>query len=168
VNGIDCLREEDVLDAVASGRWPDRVAPDLEAHVERCAICADLVVVAGALADEYEVAWREAEPPESQVVWWRAQVRAREQATRAAVRPIAAVQAIALVSTIAVLLAVASAMSTWPQAWANWLEAFALLADLEAPGLVTVAGFVQRGVVLALAVWLLLAPVGIYLAVTDD
>ena len=35
---LDCVREADVIDAIASRRWPDRVDDDLRMHVAECAI----------------------------------------------------------------------------------------------------------------------------------
>jgi hypothetical protein len=42
----------------------------------------DLTAAAAALLNEHESAWGEARVPASGVVWWRAQVRAREEAAR--------------------------------------------------------------------------------------
>ena len=47
----ECVREAEVLEAVAFGRWPERCG-DLAAHVASCEICADLVEVARALHDD--------------------------------------------------------------------------------------------------------------------
>ena len=40
---VDCGREDDVLDALTSGRWPDRADDELRSHVATCAICADVI-----------------------------------------------------------------------------------------------------------------------------
>ena len=85
----ECPRESDVLDAVASARWPDRVSPALVAHVASCDVCADVAVVAQALRDDQDRAWQEASVPSSGQVWWRAEMRAKQEAIRAASRPIA-------------------------------------------------------------------------------
>ncbi len=95
VPGADCGREEDILDVVATGRWPARCDPDLAAHVKGCAPCRDLVAVVTALSGGQEAAWTEARVPSSTMVWWRAQVKAREEAARSAVRPIAFAQGVA-------------------------------------------------------------------------
>ncbi len=92
---VDCGREEEILDVVATGRWPARCDPDLAAHVEGCEPCRDLVAVVIALSGGHEAAWTEARVPSSTMVWWRAQVKAREEAARSAVRPIAFAQGVA-------------------------------------------------------------------------
>ena len=43
---IECPRESDVLDALASSRWPHRVDAELSNHVASCAICRDVITVA--------------------------------------------------------------------------------------------------------------------------
>ena len=48
---VDCGREEDVLDALTSGRWPERVDCELLSHVADCSICTDVVEVASAVLE---------------------------------------------------------------------------------------------------------------------
>jgi hypothetical protein len=97
----ECAREQDVLDAVTSGRWDD----DLREHTRACRICQDVATVFEAISEERESAWEEATVPPASVVWWRAQIQAREEATRAAARPIAVAQAVAVSCLIAAALA---------------------------------------------------------------
>ena len=52
-------------------------------------------IVADAIAAEASVARSEAAPPSSAIVWWRAQMRARQEAAAAADRPITSVHALA-------------------------------------------------------------------------
>lgn len=92
---VDCGREEEILDVVATGRWPAGCDADLAAHLEHCRPCQDLVAVVTALAGEHESAWAEARVPSSTMVWWRAQVKAREEAARSAACPIAFAQGVA-------------------------------------------------------------------------
>jgi len=90
-----CPFEEQVLSAVTSGDWPDRADQTLRSHVAECATCADLAMVGGLLKDDHAAAVAESNVPSSGQVWWRAQVRARAEAQRAAERPIFVAQAIA-------------------------------------------------------------------------
>ena len=53
-------------------------------------------IVAEAIAAEASLARTEAAPPSSAIVWWRAQMRARQEAARAADRPITIVHALAI------------------------------------------------------------------------
>jgi hypothetical protein len=105
----DCVREQDVLDAITAGRWPggrpERTDVELWEHVRQCRICQDVAAVFAAISEERDGAMGEEAVPPSSLVWWRAQMRAREEAERAAGRPIALVQAVAVASLIAAAVA---------------------------------------------------------------
>jgi hypothetical protein len=138
----ECGREQDVLDMLAANRWPAKCEPELQAHLQTCAPCADLLIVAGALLDEHECAWAEARVPPSALVWWRAQVRGREEAARAAARPIAFVQGIA--ASCAVWIAI-SLVRAFPPAVPDW-RAWVAAAVNTLPDVATVAAAVPGGV----------------------
>jgi hypothetical protein len=84
----ECPRELEVLDALASKRWPDRMGEDLTRHVADCACCKDLAVVAEALRADFSMAISQAKVPSAGLVWWRAQIRARQESLVTANRPI--------------------------------------------------------------------------------
>ena len=115
MNATECRREQDVLDAVAAGRWPDRCHEELRAHVAGCAICADVVVVAQSFQDDHDVAWRTAQVPPSGRVWWRAEMRARQEAACKATQPITFVQGVA--GACAAGIAAALIGIVWPAVW---------------------------------------------------
>lgn len=64
-------------------------------------------IVAEAIAAEASLARREATPPSSAIVWWRAQMRARQEATLAADRPITIVHALAIAAGAGLMLSIA-------------------------------------------------------------
>jgi hypothetical protein len=101
----ECLREQDVVDAIATGRWPARCDAELRSHVEGCGICQDVATVFAAIAPERDLAWEAGAVPPAALVWWRAQMRAREEAARAAGRPIAFVQGVTAVCLVVAALA---------------------------------------------------------------
>jgi hypothetical protein len=167
----ECLREQDVMDAVASGRWPERSDPELRQHVEGCAICQDVATVFAAMSTEREDAWEAASVPPSSVVWWRAQIRAREEAARAAERPIAVTQAIAVVCLVVAAFLLTTLSWPWIKdaatvvssavAWvtpraAAVSSAFALITGTALPVLPFAAAS------------LLLAPILLYYALTEE
>jgi hypothetical protein len=161
VNAIECSREQDVIDAVSSGRWPDRCDDALRAHVAACAICAEVAEVARAIQDDHEAAWRDARVPPSGRVWWRAEMRARQEAARKAARPITLVQGAAAVCAGGVLIALAAL------AWPMWPTLTAALGLLTASSLATVLP--QFGVPLAIGIGsiLLLTPVALYFVFSE-
>ena len=84
-----CDREDDVLALVTSGRWASRAADDLRAHAADCAVCAELALVAEAIDHDTNLSRADVpELPSSGTVWWRAQLRARQDAVRESGRPI--------------------------------------------------------------------------------
>ena len=105
----ECAREQDVLDAVAARRWD----AELRAHIESCAICQDVRTVFAAMSEERDAAWEETSVPPASVIWWRAQIRAREEATRVATRPIAVAQAVAITCLLALAVALVPLALPW-------------------------------------------------------
>jgi predicted anti-sigma-YlaC factor YlaD len=106
VSAIDCTREQDVVDAVQTGRWPDLCDRDLRAHLASCPVCRDVAAVAAALHEEHESGWREARVPPAGRVWWRAEMRARQEAAKKAAQPIAVAHALAAACTAGLVLTV--------------------------------------------------------------
>jgi len=156
---MECAREQDVVDAVTSGRWPERVDAALRAHVAGCAICADVAEVARALQEDHEAAWRDARIPSSARVWWRAEMRARQEAARQAARPMAVAQAAAAACGGGVLIAFV--MLFWP-------ALRGLFTALDASTLASLSGNLPvLGLVLAIGSILLIAPIAIYFVFSD-
>ena len=162
---VECPREADLLDALASNRWPERADAELRGHVASCAVCADVASVAMAFAADHEVAASEAATlPSADLVWFRAQARARAEASRQAARPIAVMQAIGLASAAAVISLLIGVVAYWVWARADSLQ---VLPDLQLVHL-DAMGLAIRGTLLAVGLWLLLAPVAVYLVASDD
>lgn len=161
---LECRREIDVIDAVTSRRWPSRTDEELRAHVASCAICADVAAVASALRDDQDIALAEAHVPSADIVWFRAQARARAEAARQAARPIAIMQALGLAGATGVISLLIGVVAFWVWQRADWLMAWPTLDPLRFDSM----GFAIRGVLLAVGLWLLLAPVAVYLVASDD
>jgi hypothetical protein len=115
VKPVDCELEAEVLAVVLQNRWPERVDDGLRLHVATCAICADVVAIAGAIDDAREEMRAQAVVSDSGRVWWLAQMRARREAARAAGRPITAAQVIAFACAMGLLGACFGATSAWFQ-----------------------------------------------------
>ena len=152
---VECPREADVLEAVASGRWQDGCDTGLREHAAACPICADIAMIAEALRDDCKDALRAAQLPASAQVWWRASMRARAEATRAATRPITLVQGLAAAATVGVGAALLGSVS-FP-GWSGWLAAASALVHAQTLALV-----------LLISACVLLAPVAVYLMLSED
>jgi hypothetical protein len=166
---IDCEREPDVLDALAAQRWPERCDDELRVHVQACPICLDLVQVASALLEDHDTTYHDAPVPPSGIVWWRAQLRAREEDARAAARPIAFIQGVAVSVAVWLVVTVLRAVpASTIAAWKAGAVALVPRVSVPVPDLAAVAAAVPAGVLLLVGAMLLLAPLAIYFAVAED
>jgi hypothetical protein len=124
--------------------------------------------VVAALQDEWDDAWDEAAAvPDANVVWLRAQLRARAEAAQLAARPIAVVQALGVACAIGAAAGVIGTIAWWLRSWAAWLSSAATVIA-SADSSLEMATLASRGILLALAVWLVIAPVAVYLAATEE
>ena len=92
--------------------------------------------------------------PTPEIVWWRAQMRAREQATRTAARPIVFTQALAIAALLGLLVSVIGRLSLPMFSWTDFISRQSPLPILP---LALVAGC-----------WLVLAPVALYFAFSRE
>jgi hypothetical protein len=168
---IECPRESDVLDALASKRWPHRVDRELVDHVASCEICTDVLVVAAAMQEDHDATWREASVPSSGQVWWRAEMRARHEAIRAASRPITFAYAVAASIALAVM-----AMVGW-FAWPAIHGFVASVASSITTAVTTsptsgqpdaVASPLALPLLVALGAFLVVAPIALYFVLSDE
>src|SRR5579871_2868865 len=116
----ECPFEEEVLAAALQSRWPDRVGPELSAHVSDCVGCRELAQTVSAIAearDEMQSALIEIPPsiPDSGRMWWMSRLRARREAVQAADRPITAAHVISCAGAAALAGACFGATSDWFQ-----------------------------------------------------
>lgn len=129
----ECVREDEVLMMVSTGRWPEAAPAELRQHADQCQVCRELGLAAAAIGQEAEASasvskeaeasasvGKEAEVsvpnlPSSGTVWWRAQLRARQEAARQVVRPITAAQMMAFAAMVGVAGAVFGATTQWFQ-----------------------------------------------------
>ena len=95
--------------------------------------------------EEFVQAEQQARVPPAELVWLRAEMRAREEATRRAVRPIVVGQAVGIAALAGLLVALVSrlSLSQLPQIPVSIIE-------------------------VVVGSWLLLAPIALYLAFSRD
>ncbi len=169
MSGNECPRESEILEAIAFGRWPDGCG-DLRAHAAACEVCADLVEVAVALHDDRAALCREAQPPSSGMMWWRATIRARAEATRTATQPISVLQGIAgacVVGATAGLVTLA-----WQSMhWMDQIGELAVRLESRRADIATASTFATAHglpILVAVAAGLVLAPLALYITLADD
>lgn len=117
----ECRHEADLVAAVTSGRWPAAVDPAMREHVASCAVCADVVQVAQAMTALERETLADTRLPAAGQVWWRAQIRARQEAAAVAARPVLVAQAVGAAAGLGLVAgliswqwpAIAQAAGTW-------------------------------------------------------
>jgi hypothetical protein len=98
--------------------------------------------------------------PDATLVWWRAQLRAHEEAGRKAARPIAMVQGVAI--GIAGVAALSLGRTFWP-----WIREYAAGISSAASNVAqstTAAAAAAPWITLAIAVSIVATPVAVYFA----
>jgi len=162
VTFAECPREPDVIDALTTTQWPEQCGEELQAHVAACASCRDLVAAIAPLGEAWLDARADAHVPASGMVWWRAQMRARREAARAAARPITVVQAVAGLAGLVLLVSALALLSPWVAA------SFATSASLFSGTLPDVRSLTSTWAVVAAIAFLAMASLAVYLAVAED
>jgi predicted anti-sigma-YlaC factor YlaD len=143
-----CAREDELLDALRGG-W---LGAELEEHVAGCGSCRELHAVAGAVLRDCVQAVAEAPVPNAGTMWWRLQLRHRQEVQALARRSLLIGQA----ATLAIALTVA--ITVFGSLFAVEVRAF--FAAL--PALATIR---LTPVLAILAAWTLLAPIGGFIAI---
>jgi hypothetical protein len=126
-------------------------------------------MVADAIAAEASVARREALPPSSAVVWWRAQMRARQEAARAVERPLTVVHMLAIACAAGLLVSVVGMAFTGVKGSLGWLTN--LYASVFAGASLASVDLTSRWFTLpmtAMAISLVLASVAAVVILADE
>jgi hypothetical protein len=165
-----CPREQEVVDAMLpNGRLAE--TSELLQHVAECESCRELHEVMAMLRPDHTFT-DEVSLPSAGQIWWRAAVRARMDAARAAGRPVAWAQGATAASLLGIL--VAATVLAWPFVHGAFDAAFVRLsAAVETNALQSfqVVAVLQRSLSLAggvLAVVVIAPLVVLYFALAGD
>jgi hypothetical protein len=165
LNQSDCPRESQVLEAVAF----DRLSQVRE-HLDVCASCAEAAAVAGALRRDHSAAIREAHVPSAGAVWWRATIRARAEAARTVSQPITMLQGIAGACAVGLTAAFAGVAWRWMQTFTSTGD-FIVRLDARRDEIAAASTLLLQYAVpltLGLAACLVVAPLALYFALSDE
>lgn len=161
----ECERESEALEAVRSGRWPERCGAELREHVPACQSCSELTAIADTILTSQDDAMRQAEVPRASVIWWRAQRRARQDAARTVRRAAVTLQWVAVLGGAAAGLAVVGVVAFSPLAkWISHAAVELRLLQFDLPSLQSLG---TLPLLLVAGTWLLLLPVALYVAWSD-
>lgn len=161
-----CPCESEVLGLVSMGQWPARADAALRAHVDDCDVCGDLAAAAAAILELRDAPEQPVSVPDASVVWYRAQIHARIDATARAARPLRMAQATGAVCFIAVALAWWNAGTSWVgYLWSRFSGfSFAWLRVDSLPDMAS-AGATWLSIAATVAMlWMVLISVAWYLA----
>jgi hypothetical protein len=170
----ECAREQDVINAIVTGRW-DHVDPALHAHASECHVCGELVEVTSLMRVDREQLHVEGSVPSAGQIWWRAAIRARLEASQQVARPLSWLFGVSVACAAGLAFAVvellwspaqrALASTTYWTAWFGVGELTRLIPTMAGlTPLTATAVFVLLGA----AACLVLAPLALYFALSDD
>ena len=132
-----CDREQEVVDALRSGRWANEWGEEIRQHATTCAVCAEVALAAQEFQCEVELARAELQQPgaglpSAGLVWWKAQRAARRAAEQRAAEPMMLVERAAY--ALGALTAVGLGVGQWPRivAWLQRTETPAFLPRFAA------------------------------------
>ena len=125
---------------------------DCQCDKAECPVCGPLVALAEQIRREFAHTQAHARVPTPEIVWWRAQMRAREEAARTAARPIIFTQALAVAALVGLLISVVGRLTLPVVTWSG----FQLQTGLP---LIPIA---------AIACGLVVAPAALYYAFSRD
>jgi hypothetical protein len=103
------------------GHWPHACDPELSKHIHDCPRCGQQVLLATAFQSDRARAIQAAPIQHPGLVWWRAQLRRREQAFRHVGRSTSTAHLFALVITIAAAVTLLFRQIQTGSGWPSWL-----------------------------------------------
>ena len=165
----ECVRAAEVLAAATAGPVSQLSDEALLRHAETCESCREMVTVVSALRAERDRLRRAAAVPSAGLVWWRAQLRARQQATLKAAAPVTAAHAAALIAAVvlAVVLVSTLARSVGMPSLTEFLPTMPSFVDAS-QSLSSEFPLLRYSLLLGATTWLILGPVALYFALRRD
>ena len=165
-----CDREAELVDAIIGGQFADEVPAEWRSHVAACAGCAEIAAIAPVLRADFVDACRDAHVPGAGQVWWRAAVRARLDTAETASRPMTWLQG--LVGAGAAGLLVALIGMAWPAMTDSvaWLGGMVLPRGADAVSTQLLPALVRQAMplLIVVALCLVIAPIAVYFATSDE
>lgn len=166
----ECSREDELLDALQTSRWPETCDAALRDHAAACDSCTDLLAVAAPLLDEHRALLHDANVPSSAIVWWRAQMRSRREAAEKAGQPISVVFGIAVACAAGLLATALGIFVPTVRKALPWMaERFSTLPTLSsAVPNDPLSSPIGIAAVAALLVCVLVGPIVLYVTLRED
>jgi len=141
-----CPHEAEVKALLNSGHWPHAVPAELRAHAAVCTACGNQVLITLAFRTDRSTVSNAVQLPPPGVLWWRAQLRRRNEAVDRIGRPILGAHIFAIAITL--LVAGAVVLSQARQGL-HWLTELAQAPTFHLKSLwpgATLESFMETGV----------------------
>ena len=127
-----CPHEAEIKTILRSGHWPDACEPELRKHVESCDRCASQLLVLHAFQSARAEAVRVARVGHPNLLWWRAQLRRRNEALERVAKPIATAHVFALCVCLLAAAALVGSLLRKGVDWSSWLPSSSSVSQLDA------------------------------------
>jgi hypothetical protein len=116
-----CPHEPEVQAILRQGHWPEACDPEFRNHVQACRTCSDQLLVLHAFHAARAHAMQAARVDHPNLLWWRAQLRRRNEALQRVSRPITRAQIFALCVSILAAAALLRSQVGAAFNWSSWL-----------------------------------------------
>jgi hypothetical protein len=162
-----CPHEKEITALLALGHWPQASTAELREHLVGCRSCADMVLVTRTFQAARADAAAAAVPASAGLLWWRAQLRRRNDAVERIGKPILRAQIFAF--SVCVLFAAGFLVSLaahglrWPS-WSQPSSASGLHLGALWPAALFNSGWSFAVLIPIFATLVLLSGVVVYLA----
>jgi hypothetical protein len=127
-----CPHESEARALLRSGHWPDACEPELRQHVESCDRCSSQLLVLHAFQNARAEALRGARVGHPGLLWWRAQLRRRNEALERVAKPITTAHIFALCVSLLAAAAGVGSLLRKGVVWSSWLPSPASVPQLDA------------------------------------
>ena len=117
-----CARESELSDALKAGYWPDACDASLREHVNACERCGDFVLLTQVFKGSRAEAVDRAELDHPGLLWWRAQLRRRNQALEQLSRPTYLVERFAFLSVLLAAVVFVIWECRHVTGWLDWIN----------------------------------------------
>jgi len=124
-----CVHEKELVGLLALGHYPHACTAEQRGHVDNCRSCAELVLVTRAFQTVRAQSAAAANLASPGLLWWRAQLRRRNEAVERVGKPILGANIFAL--SVMLLFAIGF-VATQANSGLRWLSWFAKLPSASA------------------------------------
>jgi hypothetical protein len=115
-----CPHEAEVQAILRQGHWPEACDRELRRHIQTCRTCSEQLLVLHTFHAARAHAMQAAPIDHPNLLWWRAQLRRRNQALQRVGRPITTAQIFALCISILAAAALLRSQLATGFNWSNW------------------------------------------------